>query len=166
MNTRRFGSPVVLAVVVISGILGIVSWLIFPSEEDIIREQLDALARSVSVDGAFGGKFCDERLRDIGAFFTRQAIVDIGSPFPRVSGSEALTSLLQEILVSEDEVNVAILDARIAIDRKLLLASGTVTASVVAESDSGDNVAGTHVLNIALRQRRNEWLIHDLRIVD
>ena len=166
MNTKRFGSPIVLAIIFVSGILGIGSWLIFPSEEDIIREQLEALARAVSADGVLAVPSCEERLKNIGAFFTRQAVVDIGSPFPRANGLEALSLLLQTILVPEDGVNVAILDTRIIIDRRLLLASGTVTASVAAGLDSGGKVVGTHILDIALRQRRNEWLIHDLRVAD
>ena len=116
----------VLGLVAVAGI----AWTVpRPTEEDRIVRRLEQLAEAASLQPDESPIVRAARGAQIGAFFTEDARVDLGTPFQAVDGRDALVGLVAAALrLSAESITVTLTDLSVRFDRRLLLATGTFTA--------------------------------------
>ena len=137
-------------------------WLLLPgSNEDEVLAPVRELARAAGMDAGGPRSMGAERGARLAAFFTAEAAVDLGPPFPPAEGHDALVAGAAALPVPAGGLAIALLEAEASVDRRLLLANATVT--VQATSVDGREVWGERTYQVALRQRDGAWLIHDVR---
>ena len=141
-----------------------VVWLALRGAEDEVLMPLRELARAAAVDAGEPRPMGAERGTRLAAFFTAEASVDLGPPFPPAAGRDAVAAAAAALPVPAGGLRIAILDAEADVDRRLLLGSATVT--VQAATADGLEVLGARGYAVALRQRDGAWLIHDVRPAD
>ncbi len=142
--------------------VGGVVWLALPaSDESEVLAPVRELARTAAVGAGTRGALGAERAGRLAAFFTAEASADLGPPFPAAEGRDALAATAAALVVPAGGLAIAILDAEVSVDRRLLLANATVTLRATS-ADGGERL-GERTYEVALRRRGGAWLIHDLR---
>ena len=136
-------------------------WLLLPAQEDGVLEPVRGLAQAAATGAGAPQPMGAERGARLAAFFTAEASVDLGPPFPPAAGRDALAALAAALVVPAGGLRIALLDAEVGVDRRLLLANAAVTLR--AASADGGEVLGERTYEVALRQRDGAWLIHDVR---
>lgn len=143
---------------------GAAFWLLLPADEDDALAPVRGLAQAAAVDAGAPGPMGAERGARLAAFFTAEASVDLGPPFPPAAGRDALAAQAAAVVVPAGGVRIAIAEAEAGVDRRLLL--GTATVTVQATTADGGAAMGERTYAVALRQRDGAWLIHDVRPAD
>ena len=137
-------------------------WLLLPaSDEGEVLAPARELARTAAVEAGMPGPIGADRAAGLAAFFTAEASVDLGPPFLPAEGRDALAATAAAVAVPAGGLAIALLDAEVSVDGRLLLANATVTLR--ATSADGREVWGERTYDVALRQRGGAWLIHDVR---
>ncbi len=150
---------VVVGVVAIAGI----AWTVLrPTEEDRIVRRLEQLAEAASLQPGESPLVRAARGARIAGYFIDDAHVELGPPFETVDDRNALLGLSTALRLLDDGVTVMLADVIVRFDRRLLLATGTLTAR--ATSPDGQEILGIRTYEVGLRQVEGEWLIHDLRM--
>ena len=151
-----------LGVVAVAGIV----WLMLPSEEERILQQIENLAEAASIEAGESALIRAARGARLAGHFTERARVDLGRPFQVLEGRAALTALATALRVPPDGIAVAILDATVNFERRLMVATGSMTARAASQSIAGEELFGVRTFTLTLRHVDGEWLIDDMRAVD
>ena len=150
-----------LGVVAVAGAV----WVLFPTEENRILSRLESLAEAASLEPDPSPIGRAARGARIAAYFTEGARIDLGAPFRAIEGRDALTGLLAALRVPDDGINVTFFDATVTFDRRMLIASGRLSARATSCSSAGEEIYAARLLDVALRQIDGDWLVEDLRVV-
>ena len=138
-------------------------WLLWPAEtdEDRVVAHVRQLAGAGRVEAGAGPRIGADRAARLAAFFTPQASVDLGPPFVPAEGRDAVAAAAAALPVPDGGLDIELLAAEASVDRRLLLATATVTAR--ASTADGGEVVGERTYAVAFRQRDGGWLVHDVR---
>ena len=154
-----YRAAAVLGVVAVAGI----AWTVLrPTEEDRIVRRLAQLAEDASLQPGESPLVRAARGARIAGYFTDDAHVELGPPFEAVDDRGALVGLTTALRLLDEGVTVTLGDVTVRFDRRLLLATGALTAR--ATSSGGQEILGIRAYEVGLRQVEGEWLIHDLRM--
>lgn len=137
-----------------------------PTEEALIIRKLEHLADAVSIGrddyllarAAHGAR--------IGSHFTVDASIDLGRPFQPMEGRQALANFVTSLSMPSDGVYVTVFDMSVTFDRRLLIATGRLSACVSSQSSGDEGVYRVRLFDIMLRQIDGDWLVQDLRVVN
>ena len=147
-----------LAAVVVA--VGAVAWLMPPSEEDEVLAPLRRLVQAAGTEAGAPRRMGADRGTRLAAFLTPEAVVDLGPPLAPAAGRDALIAAAAALPVPAGGLEIALLEADVSVDRRLLLANATVT--VQATTADGREVLAERTYEVALRRRDGVWLIHAL----
>ena len=153
------------AVRTLAGILAllVVVWgagALFPSEERRIRQRLDELAETASMEAGEPPLVRMSRAARIGRHFTENVVVDLGDPFRLIRGREAAIGAAARIPVRPEGVTFEFVDVQVVVAPDEQTATVRLTAQGSGlDVGTGDQVIDARELDMTLRQLAGEWLI-------
>ena len=148
---------IAVSVAVAAGVVA--AWMLFQTEERRIGRQLDELAEAVSVEADETDLVRLATAARVGRFFTEDATIEVGDPYPPLSGRDAVLAaaarartVLRPMTVELDDVEVAVAD------------DGTARATTAAtlsfrHPQSGQPTTDARDLELVLRKVEGVWLI-------
>lgn len=145
--------------------IGIV-WLLLPSEEDRIRQRLDDLAATASVEAGESPLIRAARATRLANHFTEDARVDLGGPFELLQGRDALTALAAGLRLPQGGIAVEVLDTAVRVDGSATGATASMTAQVSTRATARDALLEAREVAVRLLKVDGEWLVDDMRAVD
>lgn len=135
----------------------------FPSEEQRIRRQLDAIAdHANNLTADLSGAATAARLA---TYFTEDVVIDPGRGVQPLRGRETILALAQTAQVrGEIRVEVNNADVTVAPDEK----SAAVTVTLTVTRDGGANEQSLDAREVALTmvKRESMWLISHVTAID
>lgn len=149
----------------LAGILAllVVIWgvrALFPSEARRIRQRLDELAETASIEAGEPPLVRMSRAARIGRYFIEDAVVDLGDPFRPIRGREAVIGAAARIPVRQEGVTFEFVDVQVVVPPDEQTATVRLTAqSSGLDFRTGDHVIEARELDMTLRQLEGEWLI-------
>ena len=150
----RIGAGVLLLLFVVWAVR-----LLFPTEAERIRRQLDALGEAASFEAGEVGLARVARAVGIGRYFATDVVIDLGEPFGMIEGREAVVAMAARIPVGSEDVTIQFVDAGIIV----LPDEGSATVRVTVQG-TGLDLAGRDVIDaceidIRFQQIEGDWLI-------
>jgi hypothetical protein len=154
----------VLGTVVIVGGLAWGYLAFRPSDERRIQNQLTGLAELASVDPDETALVRAARAAGLSRFFTPQTTIELGEPFPPITGSDALPGLAVRLRTPPEGVLVEFVDVSI----QLAPDAASAEASVLARAWKRDvsELIDERDLTMTFRKVEDEWLIDVVRGVE
>ncbi len=151
-------------------VVGAAVWgygLLFPSPEDEIRRQLDALAEAASVAPGATNLERMARAARLGRFVTEDVVIDLGGRLSAARGRQAVIGVAARTPVSADGVAFEFLDERIVLAGDAVSATVTVTVRGTGVSlATGDEWADTIELDMRWQEVADQWLVASVTAVE
>ena len=134
--------------------------LLFPSPEDAIRRQLDALAEAASVAPGETNLERMARAARLGRFVTEDVVIDLGGRLSAARGRQAVIGVAAREPVSADGVAFQFLDERIVLAGDAVSATATLTVRGTGSNlVTGDEWVDAIELDMRWRDVDDEWLV-------
>lgn len=160
MQGRRIVALVAVAVAVVFAARA--GW---PGEERLIRSRLEDLAAVASESGGQGLGQMAHAVK-LAGFFSADAVVDLGSPYPEIRGRDAIAALAARAAAPDDEFTITFKDITVALDPGETSATARLTAVVSGRGPRLlDDTVDARELEIELSKADGEWTLSRATIV-
>ena len=143
------------------------AWLLWPSEENRIRQRLESLADRLSLPAAEEGLARITRAATVRNYFT----ADVAIEFPAelglaASGRDEVAALVARAPVPPGGIEVEIVSADIRLGGDSTSADARIETRVVARDTSEDaSILDARMIALTLIRGENDWLISHARIM-
>ncbi len=141
--------------------------LLFPSPEDEIRRQLDALAEAASVAPGATNLERLARAARLGRFVTEDVVIDLGGRLGAARGRQAVIGVAARAPVGADGVAFQFLDERIVLAGDAVSATVTLTVRGTGVNlATGDEWVDAIALDMRWRDVDGAWLVAAVTAVE
>jgi len=141
-------------------------WSSWPGEERRIRSRLEDLAATATERGGPGlGQMA--HAAKLAGFFTADAVVDLGPPYPEIRGRETIMALAAKSMVPGDDFAVTFEDVAVTLGPGATSATARLTAVVSGQGPRLLNdTFDARELEIDLLKPAGEWQLHRVTIIE
>lgn len=144
-------------------------WILRPwlsDDERAVRLRLEELAKTASVTRGEPMPARITRGVRIGAYFTREATLDLGSQFNQIKGRDTIIALAAKLPGPPNGVTIRFVDVKVWIGAGGQNATAYLTVTGSAVDSEGAQVVDARELDLSLQKLDGEWLIDRVQAIN